>query len=149
MQQVVRMDHDPPDTNRYMDIENMAVSMGTNGPVGKDGKAEIAYLGQITTRSVGDESHCPEGLIGRTHDLTKGGCNRRIIQILKDDNRRTSQLREAFDLEDSASIHIPLPRWTRSAKGRRCRKTHHGGHLGKTSLNSVIQVSYASGANLE
>ncbi len=72
VQQVARMDRNAADMNRDVNVEDMAVTVGADRAAREAREGEVFHLVQVTARAAGDEADRAEGLVRRTHHLTKG-----------------------------------------------------------------------------
>ena len=90
----------------------------------------------------------PERLIRRTHHLAeRRACRHRIIQILKDHNRRPGQLSERRRLFDQTTVSLSRARRRRGTESRSAGVTDHRRQLGIARLYRRIHET--GGARIE
>jgi hypothetical protein len=120
-----RVNGQSADAHRHVRLEHLDIAVRADRPLREDREVQGVDLLQVPAGAVGDQPDRAKGLVGRAHDLSKGGGQRRLVQILEDDHRRAGQLPEARHLIGQSGIR-PLPAWRdRGAAGDGGREANH------------------------
>src|SRR5262245_65789803 len=98
MQQVAGLYFHAANTDGLMHRGDVAVAMRAYGAVTESGEAEAAHLVEIARRTAGDDAERAEALVAGAHHFAERGADRRVIDVLEDDDRGAGQLREAGNL---------------------------------------------------
>src|SRR5262245_2671845 len=122
-------------------MQHVAVTMRADRGTGKYWIFERADLLQVATGAVGHQADGAEALVRRAHHFAEYGSSRRVVEILKNDDRRPRQLRELIELCSDAAIRVATG-WWRVAPERRCAgETHNRRQLRKITLDPGIHIA--------
>lgn len=148
VEKIARSDWHTANAYRCSDIHNLRVAMGADGRGAEHGKIESSHLCQVASGARSNNADCAECLIGAAHYLAEGGGNRRVIEVLKDDDRGSGKVFELSQLRVQRVVGARTAA-ERAPHGGSCRETNHGRHFWKRGANSGIHVASVSRTHFE
>ena len=149
VQQVAGADFHAADADGLADRSDVAVGVGTDHAVAEGGETQSADLVEIARRAAGDDAPRAEAAIGGAHDFAESGADRRVVEILKNDDGGTGQFREVGHLFIEAAIDVALAAGPRGAHGGGGGVAHDGRHLGEAGADAGVHVAGTARADFE
>ena len=141
VQQVAGIDGQPANSDRHVDVDDVAIAMRRDRSVSEGGKTKPLDLCEVSPRSGRDEALRPESLVRRTHHFAERGRGARFIEVVKNQHRRTGDCREGIELCADAAVGIAASRRSHAAEGGSQRIANHRWKRRKARLDRRVHVA--------
>lgn len=133
-------DLDAADVDGDVDLQDMAIAVGTDGAVGEAGEAHRLDLIEVAGGAAGDEADGAEGLVGGAHDFAEGGGHDGSVEVLEHNHWRAREFGERGDLLIEARVDVAGGRRERGTEGGGRGVTDHGGKLWEAGADAGVHV---------
>ena len=147
--EVAGVNGDSADSDGAVEIHDMAPAVRTDHAVAERREVDAPDLVEIARGAAGDERDGAEGLVGRAHDLTEGGGDGGVVEVLEDDDGRAGQFREPGDMLIERAVDITVAAGEGATDGRGGGVTDGGRHFGKAGADARIHVAIVTGTEVE